>query len=76
MEAARQHAQEVREELRRTRVVEMERTKPTMPQATVPERINNVTTTEQMCQMRLDQKGTRIRATMLSQGGRNVLRAV
>ena len=64
----------MREELWRTQVIVMERTKTTMPQAIVPERIDDVTTTEQMCQMRLDHEGRRIRATMISQGGRRAVK--
>ena len=73
----------MREELRRTQVVEVERTRPiTQPhEAPVPERIDAVTTTEQMSVMehmdepryktRLDQEGRRIMATMMIQGDRN-----
>jgi hypothetical protein len=54
----------------------VERSKPTTQpyETTVPERINDVTSTEQMsepmCQMRLDQEGRRISVTMMIQGER------
>ena len=54
VQVTRNHAQEVREELRRIRVVEKERTKPIMqPHETpVPERIDTITTTEQISVMK------------------------
>ena len=73
MKAVMCHMQEVREDLRRTRFAETERTRPTIPQVTVPKSINDVASTEQM---RLDKEGGHIRATMISQSGGEVPRAV
>ena len=80
MEATRYHSQEAREGLWRTQVSVAEETKPTTRhETTALGRVDDITTTKQMCvmksmgeplcQMRLSQEGGHIRATM-SRGGR------
>ena len=63
----------VREDIWRSRFTETERTNPTIPQATVPESINDVASTEQMG---FNKEGENIRATMMGQSGRETPRAV